>query len=479
MRQLTATDATFLNIERPGAPMHLTSLLIFDQSDRPDGRVVFQQILDAVEERSAALPTYRQRLLKVPFDLGYPWWYDDGTIDVEAHVRHMTLPEPRDWAQLCMEVGRLHSRPLDMAEPLWELTVIDGLDHVEGVPAGSFAMVLKTHHCAIDGASGMQVLATLLDPEPNTPKIKPSVTTPDTRPTRGHLIRKAMTSAAQQQTRLVKTVATGLPAVGDLIRHVGEVRSTPDAPNQAPTSRFGGEVTAERAIEGTSIDMFDLLAVRNLVAGATINDVVLSIVGGTLRRYLAAHDEVPDKSLVAAVPISLRREGDTDPGNQVSLMTVPLHTDIADPIERLGAIGQSAAGSKEMSQALIDTHLIDAASQMPAALVTFSTRLAAQLGVGQQARRLFNTAVTNVPGTREPSYTCGARLVSHFGFGPLQNGAGLFHCVMGVEKRLFLAVTACPEMLPDAAFYRHCMEKDIAEHVAATRTRADRSDDSA
>ncbi|MCP5025880.1 MAG: wax ester/triacylglycerol synthase family O-acyltransferase [Actinomycetia bacterium] len=468
MRQLTATDAAFLNLECHRTPMHLTSLLIFDQSETPGGFVSFEQILQTVNERASLLPTYRERLLKVPLDLGYPWWYDDGEFDAEFHVRQLALPKPGDWHQLCIQTARLASRPLDLTRPLWEMTVIEGLDHVEGIPAGSLAMVLKTHHSAIDGASGMQLLATLLDSEPQPDPIEPGAVIRDSRPSPGRLVQMALASTIRQPARLAKTVATGLPGVGNLVKRVGETGFDPSGLGQAPSTRFGAKVTPHRVFEGTTIELDDLRPVKGLVDGATVNDVILSIVGGTVRRYLDVHGELPDKSLITAVPISVRSEGDTTPGNQLSAMVMPLHTDIADPIERLAAVRQSAVESKLMSEAVNATHLLDAASQVPAGLATLGMRLVTQLGLSQQGRRVFNTTVTNVPGSAKPSYMGGARLVGHFGMGPIQDGAGLFHAVMGVERRLFLSVTACRETLPDPAFYRQCMDDSVAELAAPT-----------
>lgn len=466
MRQLTAADAAFLNIERRRTPMHLTSLLIFDQSEVPGGAVTFERIRQTVSERSQSLPTYRDRLLRVPFELGYPWWYNDGKFDIDFHVRHLTLPEPGDWHQLCTQTGRLASRPLDMSKPLWQITVIDGLDHVDEIPAGSFALLLKTHHSAIDGASGMQLLASLLDHEPEPASIGDVEIVRDARPSSGRLVQNALASTIRQQASLAKTVATGLPGMSDLAKRIAESRGDPSGLGHAPSTRFGAKVTSGRVFEGTWVGLNELRSVKKLVDGTTVNDVILSIVGGTLRRYLAAHDELPEGSLLTAVPISVRAEGDTTPGTQVSAMVVPLHTEIADPIERLTAVRDSATQSKEMSDALNAAHLLDAANQLPPGLATMGTRVLSQLGMSRQGRRFFNTTVTNVPAPPGPHYTCGARLVAHFGMGPLLDGAGLFHSVMGVELQLFLSVTACRAMLPDPGFYRQCMDETVAEFIA-------------
>ncbi len=223
------------------------------------------------------------------------------------------------------------------------------------------------------------------------------------RPPGRRLARMALASTVRHQAQLVKTLASGLPGVPGLAKQVlpdftGEAGSQ----LRAPSTRFGDKVTADRAFDGTVIELDDVAAVRNLVEGATVNDVILSIVGGALRRYLRTHGELPDMSLLSAVPVSLRAEGDTTPGNQVSVMALSLHTDVADPVERLVAIHASAVGARRVADALGPTHLADAAAHVPPAVAAVGTRLIARLGLNQQARRLFNTTVTNVPGPRAP-----------------------------------------------------------------------------
>lgn len=458
----------FLNVETGTSPMHLTSLLIFDQSDVPDGHITFKQILELVRERAGNIPTYRQRLLKVPLGLGYPWWYDDNSFDIEFHVRHIALPQPGNWRQLCIQTARLASRPLDMQRALWEMTIIEGLNHVDGVAPGSFALVLKIHHAAIDGASGTHLLSELLDaspiPQPHErawngagPTFKP--------PPPLELAVKAVTSTVRQQVGMAKSAAQGLPALKELVRGLPDTREIiGNSTTRAPATVFDGKVSPHRVFDGTTIELDSLKPIRAEVEGATVNDVLLSIVAGGLRSYLTAQGELPEESLRVAVPISVRAEGDTQAGNQVSAMVVPLHTDIDDAQARLAAITESTQATKVLASAVGATNLTEVASATPAVFVALGTRLAAQLGLTRQASQMMNTTVTNVPGSRTPLYLCGAKLVGYFGMGPLLDGAGLFHSIMGVERTLFLSMTSCREMMPDPGFYRECLEASVAEH---------------
>jgi WS/DGAT/MGAT family acyltransferase len=167
MEQLSGMDATFLNMETARAPLHISSLSIYDQSSAPGGLVTFKGILANVERRLPLARCFRQRVVFAPLGLDHPYWIEDPDFDLEFHVRHIALPKPGDWRQLCIQVARIHARPLDLAKPLWEMYVIEGLDGVEDLPSGSFAIMSKIHHAAIDGVSGMEIVSAIHDLEPD------------------------------------------------------------------------------------------------------------------------------------------------------------------------------------------------------------------------------------------------------------------------------------------------------------------------
>src|SRR3954451_2001388 len=167
MQQLSGMDASFVYFETPNAPMHVAGMSIYDPSTAPDGKVTFKGILEYLEQRLHLARTFRQRMVQVPMNLDHPYWIEDGAFDLEFHVRHIALPKPGDWRQLCIQAARLHSRELDLSRPLWEMYVVEGLNHVEGVPPGSFAILTKTHHAAIDGISGAELTAVINDLSPD------------------------------------------------------------------------------------------------------------------------------------------------------------------------------------------------------------------------------------------------------------------------------------------------------------------------
>ena len=159
MRQLSGQDAAFLYMENQGAHLHVGGLQFYDPSTAPGGKVSHKDILQHIESRLDTSQVFRQKLLSVPLSLDFPYWVDDDRFDLEFHVRHIGLPSPRDWRQLCILVARLHSRPIDMSRPPWEMYIIEGLDNIDWLPGGSYAIFSKYHHAAIDGASGQAITA--------------------------------------------------------------------------------------------------------------------------------------------------------------------------------------------------------------------------------------------------------------------------------------------------------------------------------
>ncbi len=463
MQQLSGQDASFVYSERPHAPTHITSVMIYDPSTAPGGKVSFKGILAYLEARLHLARAFRQKLVRVPLDLDHPWWVEDSEFDLEYHVRHIALPKPGDWRQFCIQTARLHARPLDLSRPLWELYVIEGLDGIKGIPKGSFAMVLKLHHAAVDGKSGVEMLTaihattpTLDDPPP------PAVAwQPEKDPTPFELYSKATANMIRQPMRAARTTARLVPGLGRAISVSRQGHGQETAGN-APGTRFNGPVTAHRVIDARFFDFADLKPMRAKVEGATVNDVALSVIGGALRGYLEGLGELPAAALRAMTPVSVRSESEkSDLGNQVSAMVVSLATDIADPIERLAAVHRSTAGSKEITQAIGARNLAELSSLAPGALVGLGTRLA-----GTFARRggsaAVNCVVTNVPGPREPLYFAGAKSVRSFGAGPVADGMGLINIVTSYEQQFVLSFTSCREVMPDPAHYADLLESSFA-----------------
>jgi WS/DGAT/MGAT family acyltransferase len=473
MRQLTGQDASFLYTETPNSPALGASCNIYDPSTAPGGFVRFKDILAIYESRLHLGEYLRSRLVRVPMDLDHPYWIEDPDFDLEFHVRHIALPKPGDWRQLCIQVARLLARPLDLSHPPWEAYVIEGLDNVAGLPTGSFAIFTKVHHAAVDGVAGVEILNVIHDLEPDSPPPpEPDKEwSPEPVPTPWELMTRAQFNHATMPMRLAETVGRSFATFGapGPLGAFGPQLRLPAA--VVPRTRFNGPVSPHRVVEGRRLSLDAVRRSKESVAGATVNDVVLALVGGAVRTYLESKDELPAESLVTMAPVSIRTEGSQREGNQVVAMFVPIGTDIADPLERLSAIRNETSEQKLLLEAIDAPNLVAYSQFLPGGLIGASQRLSAELGLANPRQPVFNTVVTNVPGSQVPLYFGGARVVESWGFGPLTDNAGLFHSVQSYCGTIYLGVTSCPKMLPDPAFYAQCLQDSYDELIAVTRPR--------
>jgi WS/DGAT/MGAT family acyltransferase len=464
MRQLSGMDASFVYLEGPRQPMHIGSIAIYDPSTAPDGKVTFKGILEHITGRLPLVPSYREKLARVPLDLDHPYWVDDPDFDLEFHVRHIALPKPGDWRQLCIQAARLHARELDLDRPLWEFYVIEGLDNVEGVPPGSFALVSKVHHAAIDGVSGAEMTAAIHDITPDAPPPGVEDTfAPARLPSAIELLTRAGVNNATQPLKLARLVRR---TARTTLRNVGALRS--QLPG-APRTRFSGVITPHRVIDGVAFDLAQMKAIKAAVPGATINDAVVAVVTGALRRYLSDKGELPDVPMVAMAPISVRTSDESGTmGNQVSGMTVSLPVTISDPLERLKTVYASTQSAKEMTNAIGARTLSDYSQFVSWALAGLATRTAGRFQLANRASMPINTVITNVPGPQIPLYMAGAKMVALFGMGPVTDGMGIIHPVFSYNGVITISFTSCREMLPDPAVYAECLQASFDELSEAT-----------
>ncbi|NRA07348.1 MAG: wax ester/triacylglycerol synthase family O-acyltransferase [Myxococcales bacterium] len=467
MKQLSGLDASFLYFESGNAPTHIGSLAIYDQSSAPGGRVTFKGILGNIERRLHLARCFRQKLVRAPLDLDHPYWIEDPDFDLEFHVRHIALPHPGDWRQLCIQVARIHSRRLDLSRPLWEMYVIEGLDEIEALPPGSFALFTKIHHAAIDGVSGAEILAAIHDLEPEAePEPPAEAWRPEPSPNLVELATRTLANNVRYPFRFLQTAGRVAPSLASLLRAAPEGDDAPSAP--APRTRFNGPVSPHRVVEGRSFSLDEIREIRRCVPGATVNDVVLSVCSGALRRYLDHHGELPEESLVAMAPISVRAEAErSSAGNQISVMFVTLFTQIADPLERLERVHKETQNSKVSAEAVGARTMTDITQFMPGALAGLATRLYTRFGLANSIRPFLNTVITNVPGPQVALYFTGARMVALHGLGPVMDGMGIIHPVFSYLGRISIAVTACRDQLPDPAFYAECLQASYDELRAA------------
>lgn len=465
MRQLQGMDASFVALETRNSPMHIGSILIYNPETAPGGFVRFKDILRFMESRMQLSRTMRQRLVRVPFDLDYPYWIEDPDFDLEYHVRHLALPKPGDWRQLCIQAARIFARPLDLNRPPWEFTVIEGLDNIPGVPTGSYAMVTKVHHAAIDGMSGidlMEALHTLMADAP--PPSTPDNWQPEQVPSSASLIARSWLNAVANPVRQLEVAAKAMPGLARAVKGLATKDFALHGEMIAPRTRFNQVISTSRVVEGRSVPLSDIKAIRQAVEGAKVNDVFLTIIGGAMRKYLEAKDDLPDKTLTAMAPISVRGKDEKgDMGNQVAAMIAPLGTHIPDPIDRLEYVFSQTTNSKAMSDAIGARNMTEMSKVSPALFMALAAQAYTRLGLANRVALPFTTVVTNVPGPPVPIYSAGARLESMMGLLCLTDGLGLGHVVQSYVKEATIAFTACRNLLPDPEFYAQCIEESFQE----------------
>lgn len=470
MQQLSGQDAMFLHSEIDGLPQHIGGVSIYDQSTAPDGEVRFKQILSMLERRQHLSPIFRRKLAFVPGNLGRPYWVEDPDFDIEYHVRHIALPKPGDWRQLCILAARIHSQPLRRDKPMWEMYVIEGLNNVEGYPNGCFALLLKVHHCAMDGATGTQFMNIVHDMTPETSDPGDPPPWMVERPSRTRMLGRAYLDAWRKPGQALGFIKDSIPAFLRIreARKIGDVKFL----EGKQSTRFQGKISRHRVVGARKFDFEAIRAIKNSCPGATINDAMLAIVSGGMRKYLEDKDELPDETLVTGCPVDVRSpEERAAGGNMVGFMNLGLRSDIEDPAERLAAIHEESKSAKAYAEALGPRFAVDLTDVLPGNVLSLAVRTASATGLAE-ASVMSNTIVTNVPGAPFQLYMCGAKLIDSISLGPLLPNIGLFQIVYSSvqDKKgtVTLSFTACRDMMPDPGFYAECLQQSFDELYAAT-----------
>jgi len=467
LKQLSGLDASFLYLETQNSPMHIGSLAIYDPSTAPGGTVSFKQILANTLQRAHRVSAMNDVLVEVPFRLDHPYWKSNGSFDPEFHIRHIALPKPGDWRQLCIQASRLHARPLDRARPLWEFYVIEGLDNVEGFPPGCFAVVSKMHHAAIDGASGVEVTAAIHDLSPDYQISDNSEAVPvDRQQSNAELLWRSQINTIKTPLRVFEVAKNTVPGFARMVAGLasGKLKRV----TNIPRTRFNTNISPHRVFDAIEVDLGDIKRIKNAVTGVTVNDVALSICGGGLRKYLASKKELPERSLVAMAPVNIRtKDQQGTAGNQVSQMTLRIGSNIEDPIERLNAVHAGTYQAKELTHAIGAKSMTDYAQFIPSTLTASAAKLSSRLALANRVKPAYNCVITNVPGPQIPLYFTGAKMLSSFALGPPIDGMGLFHGLISYCGKFNIGINACREMMPDPAFYAECLRESFDELLAA------------
>ena len=470
MKQLGILDSAFVNLEQTNTPQHVGGIGIYDPSTAPGGFVRFKDVIASFERRLGNLPLFRTRLVEVPGGLDRPYWIKDANFDVEFHLRHIALPEPGDWRQLCIQTARLHSRPLDMSRPLWEAYIIEGLDNIPNLPKGCFAVYTKMHHSLVDGAGGSSFMTAIHDlvPDPGPATeldVEPRLV--DTAPTVSELLTKATLNSVKNAAQLVTGTVKNTRELSKYA--LGIARKEIPAPDiSAPKTRLNKPVGPHRVFDAAEFPLDGFKDIKN-AAGVTVNDVALGVIGGALSRYLESKGETPKEgSLAAAMPLNMRtRRGLTQENNQVGSVFASLHTQIKDPIERLTAIRQSTEEAKINGEA---SPLVDALKLAGVFSPVISKSLAGFWSRNELSKHIpvnISTCISNVAGPDFPLYCAGAKMVDYFGLGVLTPGMGIFHLVFSYSGKLTLSVLADRDIMSDPEFYHDCLVASYEELYGA------------
>src|SRR5574340_322102 len=466
MKALSGVDATFLHLETASTPMHVASLSVFDL---PPGyrRDFFVEVRRALARRLHRVPIFHRKLASMPLHFANPMWVDDDAVDLDHHVRRLTLPAPGSFEQLEDCVATLHAQPLDRGRPLWQLTVIDGL------ASGQVGYYLEAHHAALDGQAGVVLAKSLFDLSPRPAAVRGPMPTPagaGAAPGALDLAAAALRHDAGQYVKLVRH----LP---DVVRTLAGMFAAPEpAAKRRPGSRgfaFGPhtplnvQITAERGFAALSLPLDRLKAVAR-THDATVNDVVLTLCGGALRHWLAAHGGIPKQSLTAAMPISLREAGDADYTIRATMPLVSLHTQIADPLPRLAAIHAAAGAVKAMVHRAKAVVPLDFPSIGAPWLLHGLAELYGRARIAERMPPLANVVISNIHGPDVPLYVAGARMSGYWPVSIVDHGLGLNITVMSYAGAMGFGFTTARAAVPDPHALTRALAAAFDELTAKT-----------
>ena len=441
VEQLSGLDASFLYLETPRMHLHVAMCAVLDPR-RMDEPLRYETIVEYIRQRVHLIPPFRRLLREDPLGLNHPFWVEDPDLDLIHHVRRVTLPTPGGARELGEMVGRINSAPLPRSRPLWEIWVIEGLDR------GRIAMVAKVHHAAVDGSTGAGLLVNLFSFQPRAPKPKPpEAGGPESVPSDIDMLRDAARARLRQPRRLVELAQKTVQAVRTVAdRRRGRDVEVGATPLRAPRVAFNGALAARRDAAFARLPLAGLKEIKHVADDAKLNDVILCICTGMLRRYLVAHADLPSEPLVATCPVSV---GGQRGSNHVSAMFVPLPVQLDDPKARLGAIQRATRGAKVEHAAVGAEMLQDWAELAAPNAFELASHFYTRLKLADRHRPVHNLIVSNVPGPPVPIYFAGAELEAVYPMGPVLEGSGLNVTVMSYCGNVDFGFMVAKNLVPD------------------------------
>jgi diacylglycerol O-acyltransferase / wax synthase len=464
MQRLGGLDAAFLYFETPTMHMHVGGLMLVDPStmSKPYN---FADLRAYIDGRMPLVPGFRRKLVPMPLNLARPYWVEDEDFDIDYHLHRIAVPAPAGDHETADVVADILSRPMDRSRPLWEMWI------VEGRADGLLAIVSKVHHSSIDGVTGANMMAELFDLEPDA---APRVTVPDDweperKPSDVQLLGRAVYDVAMRPAGVVKLLPGTLMGLGKILNRRRLGAPGMPAPFTAPRTSFNATLTPHRIVSFANVSLDDVKTVKNAF-GVKVNDVVIAVASGALRRYLAARDELPDRSLIASIPVSVHdRTEDKEGTTKVSFMFSSLASDIDDPVKRLRLIAETNDGAKKDHDLVGASFLQDWAEHAAPNTFSLAARMYSSMRLSERHPVVHNLIISNVPGPPIPLYFNGAKLVGLYPLGPIMDGAGLNLTVLSNLDSVGFGFISCRELMPDLWELADSVPDALAELVDAAK----------
>jgi len=483
VERLTGLDAAFLALETTETHLHVCATLVIEPGEQGFTADTLRRL---VADRLDRVPPFRRKVVTIPMQIHHPVWWD-AEPDLDVHVQAATLPGPGGAAELAAFTAQVAGVALDRDRPLWEMWVVDGLEH------DHVAIIAKIHHACIDGVAGVEIMAQLLDivptalaPESEAPRSRALTVVPQvplvddipegdfrTRPSDAALVRSAIDELTAQPMRLVRALRN---LAGAAVRIIDKVEhpNTPSTalPFRAPSTALNQAISAERTVAFSALPLDDVKTVRRAF-GATVNDVLLAVTAGALRRWFDQYSEIPNSPLVAAIPTSVRSLDERGAmGNRFSAWFVHLALSEADPVARLRAISEQTVHAKSLHDEVGSEAMHRWAELLSP--IAYSPVTKMYRAVGARIRPIANVVCSNVPGPRFPMYCTDARVVACYPFGPIWDGTGLNLTMLSYLDTVGVGIIGCADSVPGIDDLAAALPDALAELMKAASALAPR-----
>lgn len=461
MQQLTAMDNMFLRMENKRVPTHVSSLLMLDP--RTSGKDWgIDDVRQLIQNRIHLVPPMRRRLAYVPGNIDHPYWIEDADFDINFHLRHRALPRPGNNKQLEDLICHLFMRTLDRTRPLWEIYLIEGLEN------GGMALFTKMHHACIDGVSGLEIMSTLLDLSPKIRSVAPAAEWHgEPEPASGELLKRALKNYLAMPSKFINLLPQAVSSARSMTKMAYSGVSRDEMPNSvfdAPRSLFNKPASTNRRFAFESIPLADIKSLKDAFE-CSLNDMVLALCAGALRRYCIENKTLPKKALLTMVPISVKNETTKgQAGNHVSAMICSLGTHLADPVERLQAVIKSSNQGKATHKMVGATAMMDWSQFASPALLGLADSLIYRMGVGNIKVPMFNVAISNVPGVRVPLYWAGAKVLSNYPMSVTTDNMGINITLVSYMDNVDFGITVDSSIVPDPWVILQYIKDSLVEY---------------